>query len=123
VIFYQTGLGVLAYVLTLALSGWVVKRVLNMISHRDVVAQVSAAERDAGFIIGKCENILTLTFVLSGELTAVSLFFAAKGLIRKEDIRQNSLYFLAGTLVNITFSTLMGLLFRLLIAHPPGWAG
>jgi len=60
-------------------------------------------ERDVGVLIGKCENVLTLTFVLAGAFTALAVVFAAKGIVRKDDIEKNSLFYLAGTLVNLTY--------------------
>ena len=35
---------------------------------------------------------------------------AAKGIIRKDDYRENSLYFLACTMVNFTYSIFIGML-------------
>lgn len=62
----------------------------------------------AGFVIGKCENVLTVTLVLLGEVTGLAMLFAAKSLVRKEDIRKNSQYYLGGTLVNLTWGVVMG---------------
>lgn len=56
----------------------------------------------------KCENILILTFMLLNAYIALAIIFAAKTIIRKEDIEKNSLYFLAGTMVNVTYSILVG---------------
>lgn len=55
-----------------------------------------------GYIIGKCENIIILSFVLAGEVTGLALIFAAKSLARQKDINDNAGYFLAGTMVNFT---------------------
>ena len=71
---------------------------------------------DSGAVIGKCENVLTLTLVLMDHLTALGLIFAAKSLVRKEDIRSNSRYYLGGTLVNLTWGVLMGFVIRILLA-------
>ncbi len=56
---------------------------------------------DTDFVVGKCENILILTFMLLGAYTALALVFAAKAIVRREDMRTNSLYFLAGTMVQV----------------------
>jgi len=55
-----------------------------------------------GYIIGKCENIIILSFVLAGEVTGLALIFAAKSLARQKDINDNAGFFLAGTMVNFT---------------------
>ena len=71
--------------------------------------------RDVGFIIGKCENILILTFMLLNAYTALALVFAAKTIVRKEDINKNSLYFLMGTIVNVTYSICFGIILKLIL--------
>ncbi len=68
--------------------------------------------RYTSLLIGKCENIITYLFIFINAETAIALIFTAKALIRKEDMKQNSLYFLAGTLVNISYSILIGTLFK-----------
>ena len=55
-----------------------------------------------GLIIGKCENIIILSFILVGEVTGLALIFAAKNLARQRDIKENAGFFLAGTMVNFT---------------------
>lgn len=57
-----------------------------------------------GYIIGKCENIIILSFVLVGEVTGLALIFAAKSLARQKDIKNNAEFFLVGTMVNFTAS-------------------
>lgn len=98
----------LAYVLLLATSGRVVTWTLALVPAED--SEPTKRERDVGAIVGKCENLLTLTFVMLGAYTALAVIFAAKGIIRKEDIEKNSLFYLAGTLVNFTYSVLVGAL-------------
>jgi len=99
---------VAAYLLLLGTSGRVVTRTLALVPSED--QEPTERERDVGAIVGKCENLLTLTFVLLGAYTALAVIFAAKGIIRKEDIEKNSLFYLAGTLVNFTYSVLVGAL-------------
>jgi len=36
--------------------------------------------------------------------TALAVVFAAKAIVRREDMSKNSLFFLAGTMVNVTYS-------------------
>jgi len=74
-------------------------------------------------VIGKCENILALSFILAGEATGLALIFAAKSIVRKEEIQKNPSYYLGGTLVNLVWSVLMGFAIRLAIGlddAPPG---
>ncbi len=76
--------------------------------------------RDTGAVVGKCENILIVIFVLAGAYTALSVLIAGKALVRREDMRQNSLYFLAGTMVNVTYSLLIALAIRAVIELQAG---
>lgn len=46
----------------------------------------SDAKRDTGWLIGRLENVLVLTLVYAGEFTALSIVFAAKSFVRREDI-------------------------------------
>lgn len=70
----------------------------------------SDIEEDTGWLIGRLENILVLTLVLAGEYTALSIIFAAKSWVRREDTAtENTTYYLAGTLVNFTYSIVAGM--------------
>jgi len=102
------------YVGLLATSGVVVTRALGLVPSEDGVP--TGRERDVGVLVGKCENVLTLTFVLAGAYTALAVVFAAKGIVRKDDIEKNSLFYLAGTLVNLTYSVLVGIAVTVAIA-------
>lgn len=101
------------YAVLLLTSGVVVTRTLALVPSDGTAP--SDRERDVGVIVGKCENVLTLTFVLVGAYTALAVIFAAKGIVRRDDIEKNTLYYLAGTLVNFTYSVVAGavLLFAL----------
>ena len=68
------------------------------------------AEEDTGWLIGRIENVLVLTLILVGAYTALSIIFAAKSWVRYEDTASSdSTYYLAGTLVNFTYSIVFGL--------------
>ena len=41
---------------------------------------------------------------------SLAVLFAAKNIVRKDDIEKNTLFYLAGTLVNLTYSVLVGVL-------------
>jgi len=67
-------------------------------------------EADTGWLIGKLENVLVLSFVLQDAYTGLSVIFAAKSFIRRDDTSsENTTYYLAGTLLNFTYSLVVGL--------------
>jgi hypothetical protein len=104
-------------VFLLLTSGLVLDRILRLISKKDVEGELSKPVRDTGVVVGKCENILIVVFVLVGAYTALSVLFAGKALVRREDMSKNSLYFLAGTMVNVTYSLLIALLIRAVLGR------
>lgn len=68
-------------------------------------------DEDTGWLIGKLENVLVVTFVFQGAYTALSIVFAAKSFVRREDISSgNTTYYIAGTLLNFTYSVVVGLI-------------
>lgn len=71
--------------------------------------------RDTGLVVGKCENILIVVLVLLDAYTALSIIFAGKAWIRRREMRRGSLYFLAGTMVNVTYSVLFALGIKLVL--------
>lgn len=71
--------------------------------------EVTESDRDIGTVIGKCENVLILTFMVVGAYTALAVIFAAKSIVRKDDMQNNSRYYLGGTLTNVTYSVAVGL--------------
>ena len=77
--------------------------------------EVTELDRDVGVIVGKTENILLPTFILAEAYTALSIIFAAKGLVRREDIRKNTRYYLAGTMTNVTYSVVVGVVLRIVL--------
>ncbi|MBI3193443.1 MAG: hypothetical protein HYZ34_03125 [Ignavibacteriae bacterium] len=68
--------------------------------------------KEAGTWIGLCEFVLIFLFVFLEEYTAIAIIFAAKELVRSEDIKRNPTYYLLGTLLNVTLSVLTALLFK-----------
>jgi hypothetical protein len=68
--------------------------------------------KGAGTIIGILERILTLTFVLIGEYTAIAIIFTAKSITRFDELknRKFSEYYLIGTLSSILFAVIMGII-------------
>lgn len=103
------GVAVVGSVFLMLTSGRVVDGVLRGIAKEDVEGALSKRVRDTGTVVGKCENILIVALVTAGAYTALSVIFAAKAFVRREDMSTNSLYFLAGTMVNVTYSLLVAL--------------
>lgn len=102
----------------LATSGRVLDRLFSTLLEDDPKMKLDQNQRDTGRIIGKCENVLVYTFVVLGAFTALGLIFAAKSLVRKEDIdSDDTSYYLTGTLINFTYSITVALFFDAL----PGW--
>lgn len=80
------------------------------------IEEEAETEEDTGWLIGRVENVLVLTLIFADAFTALSIIFAAKSWVRYEDTASSdSTYYLAGTLVNFTYSTLLGLVIVTLI--------
>lgn len=103
------------YFALLGTSGIVLNYILSKISKEPISQKISKEVRDTGFIVGKCENLLIVTFILLDAYTALAVIFAAKAIVRREDMSRNSLFFLAGTMINITYSVIMGVIIKILI--------
>ena len=106
---------VVGYSVLLCTSGILVNYILSTISKEPISKKIGKEARDTGFVVGKCENLLILTFMLLDAYTALALVFAAKTIVRKEDMSKNTLFFLAGTMINVTYSIMIGLVIKLLI--------
>lgn len=68
-----------------------------------------------GKIIGKCENIIIYCLVLAGAFTGLALIFAAKNLVRQEQIKKHSEIFLVGTMLNFTISLVISISVKFLL--------
>lgn len=90
---------------------------------KNQATQVSEAEKikriRIGEIIGKCENIIILTFIILDAYTAIAIVITAKTIVRKEEIEKNSMFFLAGTLLNVCYSVVIGFILKLILS----WVG
>lgn len=73
----------------------------------------------AGVVIGKAENVLLVSLVLLGAYTALAVVFAVKGIVNRdggdEDGETYQLTILTGTIVNFTYSLLVGVALRFLL--------
>lgn len=100
---------VLGYLVLLGTSTYVVDYFLERWTGTDLTSDLDAGQRDTGRIVGKCENVLVLTLVFVGAYTALGLVFAAKSIVRREDMTSgDTTWYLAGTLVNFTYSIVVG---------------
>lgn len=115
----------IGYVLTIATSGIIVRhfigRPLQETSNTSSEKLSSKINYDLGAIVGKCENLLTITLILANALTGLALIFMAKSIIRSEGFKKDPKYYLGGTMVNFTYSFLMGFSIRILLSavgHP-----
>jgi len=106
---------IVGYALLLSTSGIVVNFIISRISAEPISQKIGKEVKDTGFVIGKCENILILTFMILEAYTALAVIFAAKTIVRKEDMGKNSLFFLAGTMINVTYSIMIGFILRIVI--------
>jgi hypothetical protein len=115
-------IGVIAagYLVMILLSGRVV---MLFIDRSTIPARSSASDGPklrfgSSVIIGKCENIITMTFILAGEVTGLALIFAAKSWARGDRIKENPGFYLGGTLVNLVWGMLIAFIVRLLVIEP-----
>lgn len=101
---------ILIYILTLVLSGKLVRFFLKPITGG---ATADTEEKvKAGQLIGKCENLIGVTCVMANQLTGLALIFAGKSLVRNSNEERKDDVYLCGTLVNLVWSVLMGYLAR-----------
>lgn len=114
---YQPVIVIGGCLLLLFSSGVAVSFIFNRVGEPDVFKKIGKEARDTGFIIGKCENLLIFLFVFLNEYTALALIFAAKAIVRREDMSKNSLYFLAGTMINVTYSVVIAVTAKVILEH------
>lgn len=68
--------------------------------------------KDVGTWIGLSEFLLILIFVFLAEYTTIAIIFAAKEIVRSDEIKKNASYYLLGTLLNVVLSLLGSLLIK-----------
>ena len=112
----------ISYLFLILTSGMVLKFILSHVSTKrgnDVQENIIPLDprvRDTGFIVGKCENLLIPTLILLDAYTALAIIFTAKTIVRAEDMKsENTLYFLAGTMINFTYSLCAGVIMKIII--------
>jgi hypothetical protein len=112
----------ICYLFLILTSGYVLKFILSYVSTKrknDVQEDVIPADskiRDTGVIVSKCENLLIPTLIILDAYTALAIIFTAKTIVRAEDMKsENTLYFLAGTMINFTYSVCIGFIMKIIL--------
>ena len=95
-----------AYLLAIIAGYYLVHSILSKFPIDD-----GAGLKHAGLAIGVLERIFTLTLVLLGQFTAISLVLAAKSIARFEDLKKREFaeYYLIGTFSSMLFALFVGL--------------
>ena len=106
------------YLITMATSGAIVDFLVGIPKPESSNPEKANSKTvfDIGTIIGRCENFLTITFILSDAFTGLALIFTAKSIARSEHIKKNPKYYLGGTLVNFSYSVFMGFFIRFVLS-------
>jgi hypothetical protein len=100
------------YLFCFAIGSVVVRLAIKMISP-DYKKQLGKPILDTGFIIGICESFITITLVLLNQLTSLAIIFTAKSIVRSKKMEEKAEYYLVGTMVNFTFSLLVGIIMKI----------
>jgi len=104
------------FAVMMGFSGLIVRRLcpLPPLQGLEEGLLVREQQLNTGAIVGKCENIIVMLLVLAGEATGIALIFAAKSIVRMEQIRKDPSYYLVGTMVNFTWSLIIGMVTRMI---------
>jgi hypothetical protein len=82
------------YLITMATSGAIVDFLVGIPKSESLNENPEKANSktifDIGTIIGRCENFLTITFILGDAFTGLALIFTAKSIARSENIKKES---------------------------------
>ncbi len=105
---------VIGYIIIISTSGLIVRHFIGT-QNEGSNKKVAKPRYDVGTIIGKCENFIILSLILANAYTGLALIFAAKAIVRSENIRKDPKYYLGGTLVNFSYSLLIGLIMRIIL--------
>lgn len=104
----------LAYAFCCSTSGFVVAGALRLAG-----TAPAAEDVDTGRAVGKIENVLVLTFAVLGAYTALAIVFTAKSILRWQDLNsEDTTYYLTGSIANVTYSLLVGLLLVRVLGGP-----
>jgi hypothetical protein len=100
---------VFGYVGGFIIGSFFLRRILLLVDP-SIKEAIKPNIRKIGLWIGICEHFMVVTFVLMNEYTAIGLIFAAKEIVRSENIKEKPSYYLLGTLLSISFAILFGVL-------------
>lgn len=84
-------------------------------TNEDVITVLDDDEQRVSNIIGRCENVLTVTFVLMEQVTGLGIIIAAKALVRRQAHPGQDAYYLGGTLLNLAVGVACAALARLIV--------
>lgn len=101
---------IVAYLSAIIIGHIVVKVVLFRFSIKNTKGYEDL--KNAGMAIGILERMITLTFVLIGEYSAIAIIFGAKSIARFAELKERPFaeYYLIGTLTSILVAIIIGLL-------------
>ena len=108
---------VAGYLFCFVIGSLVVRLTIKMISP-DFKKQLGKPVLDTGLVIGICESFITITLVLLNHITGLAIIFTAKSIIRSKKMEEKAEYYLVGTMVNFTFSLLVGIIMKISLQ---GW--
>ena len=103
----------LSYIILHITSTWAVNYAFNYAG-----IEIDDGKKDTGTAIGKIENILILTLMLLEAYTALGVIFAAKSIVRADDIDTgDTSYYLTGTIANFTYSVVISVVLHIFIRY------
>lgn len=100
------------YLFCFVIGSLVVRLTIKMLSP-DFEKQLGKPVLDTGLIIGICESFITITLALLNHITGLAIIFTAKSIIRSKKTEEKAEYYLVGTMVNFTFSLLVGIIMKI----------
>ncbi|MBN2007710.1 hypothetical protein JW960_00020 [candidate division KSB1 bacterium] len=110
-ILINSGILLYAYPLGFIIGSVIIRRILIFIdpANQQLMGGRGIKIRNEGFWIGMCEHFLVVTFIFANQFTALGIVFAARGIVRSDQIKQNASYFLLGMLLSLCFATFVAL--------------
>lgn len=114
--YFPIGITIACYLLCFIITNFIVPRCIGSVNP-NFEKEVGKSALDTGMIIGKCENFIIVTFILLNAITGLALIFTAKSLVRSEKMKEKSEFYLLGTMVNFTFSVLIGILLKMTLKN------
>lgn len=112
---YKISLLITGYAFVIWPIGFLLKFILQEIYNTE---SPETAGKDAGKLIGQCERVIILTFVLLNQYEAIGFLITGKSIIRlsQRDEHLKSEYILVGTMMSYACSILIGIAINWLLA-------